>query len=112
SEVQAQTKSIKAYCKEYEQALESVSKVTTGFGVAPGLKGQAMDSMKSYLSTMYPSVCKAVILHGEEIVQANESYLNDYISEFGAVDLDSEELEEEIRNAENMIQSFQNFKDS
>lgn len=112
SEVQAQTEDIKAFCQEYQEALEEVMKATMGFLLTPNLKGQAMDSMKRYLSFVYPAACKANILYGEAFVQANENYLNDYLAEFGAVDLDSEKLEEQIQKASTLMQQFEQTKEN
>jgi len=45
-----------------------------------GMSGQGMDSIKNYISSTYPALCKAVILHSEATVQANEQYLEGYTS--------------------------------
>ncbi|EOH97281.1 hypothetical protein UAY_02437 [Enterococcus moraviensis ATCC BAA-383] len=111
-EVQTQTEQIKSYAKTYSQALESVSTATQGIQFAVGMSGDGMDAIKSYLSSVYPALCKAAILHSEAVVQANEHYLESYTSQCGSEDLDSEELQEQINEADNLIQEFQSSKDS
>lgn len=111
-EVQTQTEQIKIFGKNYSDALESVSTVTQGILLAVGMSGEGMDSIKGYISSAYPALCKAAILHGEAVVQANENYLKGYKSKCGSKDLDSEELEEQIREVDNLIQNFQSSKDS
>ncbi|WP_086444034.1 T7SS effector LXG polymorphic toxin [Candidatus Enterococcus lemimoniae] len=91
-EVQTQTEQIEAFGKTYSQALESVSSATQGILLVVGMSGQGMDSIKNYISSTYPALCKAVILHSEATVQANEQYLEGYTSQCGSEDLDSEEL--------------------
>ncbi|MBO0423753.1 T7SS effector LXG polymorphic toxin, partial [Enterococcus plantarum] len=111
-EVQTQTEQIKSYAKTYSQALESVSTATQGIQLAVGMSGEGMDAIKSYLSSVYPALCKAAILHSEAVVQANEQYVEAYISQCGSEDLDSEELQEQINEADKLIQGFQSSKDS
>lgn len=111
-EVQTQTEQIKSYAKTYSQALESVSTATQGIQLAVGMSGEGMDAIKSYLSSVYPALCKAAILHSEAVVQANEQYVEAYISQCGSEDLDSEELQEQINEADKLIQEFQSSKDS
>ncbi|WP_208929192.1 hypothetical protein [Enterococcus rotai] len=111
-EVQTQTEQIKSYGKTYSQALESVSTATQGIQLAVGMSGEEMDAIKSYLSSVYPALCKAAILHSEAVVQANEQYVEAYISQCGSEDLDSEELQEQIDEADKLIQGFQSSKDS
>lgn len=111
-EVQTQTEQIKSYAKTYSQALESVSTATQGIQLAVGMSGEGMDAIKSYLSSVYPALCKAAILHSEAVVQANEQYVEAYISQCGSEDLDSEELQEQIDEADKLIQGFQSSKDS
>jgi len=76
------------------------------------MSGQGMDSIKNYISSTYPALCKAVILHSEATVQANEQYLEGYTSQCGSEDLDSEELQDQINEADRLIQGFQSSKDS
>ncbi|MBO0473436.1 hypothetical protein JZO86_06935 [Enterococcus ureasiticus] len=111
-EVQTQTEQIKAFGKTYSQALESVSSTTQGILLVVGMSGQGMDSIKNYISSTYPALCKAVILHSEATAQANEQYLEGYTSQCGSEDLDSEELQDQINEADRLIQGFQSSKDS
>lgn len=111
-EVQTQTEQIEAFGKTYSQALESVSSATQGILLVVGMSGQGMDSIKNYISSTYPALCKAVILHSEATVQANEQYLEGYTSQCGSEDLDSEELQDQINEADRLIQGFQSSKDS
>ncbi|MGX7151138.1 T7SS effector LXG polymorphic toxin [Enterococcus ureasiticus] len=111
-EVKTQTEQIKSYAKTYSQALESVSAATQGIQLAVGMSGEGMDAIKSYLSSVYPALCKAAILHSEAVVQANEQYLEAYVSQCGSEDLDSEELQDQINEANRLIQGFQSSKDS
>ncbi len=111
-EVQTQTEEIKAFGQSYNQALEAVSSATQGIQLAVGLNGSGMDSIKGYLSTVYPALCKAAIMHSEAVVQANEQYVQGYISKCGSEDLDSDELQAQIDEADALIQGFQRSKDS
>ena len=111
-EVKTQTEQIKSYAKTYSQALESVSTATQGIQLAVGMSGEGMDAIKSYLSSVYPALCKAAILHSEVVVQANEHYLKAYVSQCGSEDLDSEELQNQINESNRLIQGFQSSKDS
>jgi hypothetical protein len=112
SEVQTQTEQIKAFCQAYNQALNNVSKATQGMGLAQGLSGQGMEAIKGYISSAYPALCKAAIMHSEATVQANEQYIQDYLSTCGSEDLDSDELQAQIDEADALIQEFQRSKDS
>ncbi|WYJ87672.1 hypothetical protein A5866_002796 [Enterococcus sp. 12C11_DIV0727] len=111
-EVQTQTEQIKAFGKTYSQALDSVSSATQGILLTVGMSGEGMDAIKSYISSVYPALCKAAILHSEATVEANDQYLSDYTSQCGGEDLDSEELQEQINEANQLIQGFQSSKDS
>ncbi|WP_375178709.1 T7SS effector LXG polymorphic toxin, partial [Enterococcus rotai] len=111
-EVQTQTEQIKAFGKTYSQALDSVSSATQGILLTVGMSGEGMDAIKSYISSVYPALCKAAILHSEATVEANDQYLSDYTSQCGGEDLDSEELQEQINEADQLIQGFQSSKDS
>ncbi|MGG5342306.1 hypothetical protein [Enterococcus sp. AZ192] len=111
-EVQTQTEEIKAFGQAYSQALDAVSSATQGIQLAVGLNGSGMDSIKGYLSTVYPALCKAAIMHSEAVVQANEQYVQGYLSKCGSEDLDSDELQAQIDEADALIQGFQHSKDS
>jgi hypothetical protein len=111
-EVQTQTEEIKAFGQTYSQALDAVSTATQGIQLAVGLNGAGMESIKGYLSTVYPALCKAAIMHSEAVVQANEQYVQGYLSKCGSEDLDSEELQAQIDEADALIQGFQSSKDS
>jgi hypothetical protein len=112
SEVQTQTEQIKAFCQAYNQALNNVSKATQGMGLAQGLSDQGMEAIKGYISSAYPALCKGAIMHSEATVQANEQYIQDYLSTCGSEDLDSDELQAQIDEADALIQEFQRSKDS
>lgn len=109
-EVQIQTDEIKEYCNIYITALEGVIRSTTGILFAFGMTGDGMDSIKKYISSAYPALCKATILHAEETISANEEYLEAYTSKFGSKDLDSDELEEQIRAVESVIGNYEASK--
>lgn len=111
-EVQTQTEEIKAFGQAYSQALDAVSSATQGIQLAVGLNGSGMDSIKGYLSTVYPALCKAAIMHSEAVVQANEQYVQGYLSKCGSEDLDSDELQAQIDKADALIQGFQSSKDN
>lgn len=111
-EVQTQTEEIKAFGQAYSQALDAVSSATQGIQLAVGLNGSGMDSIKGYLSTVYPALCKAAIMHSEAVIQANEQYVQGYLSKCGSEDLDSDELQAQIDEADALIQGFQRSKDS
>lgn len=111
-EVQTQTDQIKAFGQSYSQALEAVSSATQGIQLAVGMSGEGMDAIKGYISSVYPTICKAAILHSEATVKANENYLKGYISQCGSEDLDSEELKAQIVEVDCLIQSYQTSKDS
>lgn len=111
-EVQTQTEEIKAFGQSYSQALDAVSSATQGIQLAIGMTGAGMDSIKGYLSSVYPALCKAAIMHSEAVVQANEQYVQGYLSKCGSEDLDSDELQAQIDEADALIQGFQNSKDS
>lgn len=111
SEVTTQTQEITDFCDTYIEALETVSEKTTAIMFAFRMSGKGMDSIKSYLSTAYPSLCKAGILHGEALIQANKKYLEAYTSEFGSEELDSEELEEQIQAVSTTIAAYNQTKE-
>ncbi|GGC96626.1 hypothetical protein [Enterococcus wangshanyuanii] len=111
-EVQTQTEEIKAFGKSYSQALDAVSTATQGIQLAVGLSGAGMESIKGYLSTVYPALCKAAIMHSEAVVQSNEQYVQGYLSTCGSEDLDSEELQAQIDEANALIQDFQRSKEN
>lgn len=111
-EVQTQTEEIKAFGQSYSQALNAVSTATQGIQLAVGLSGAGMESIKGYLSTVYPALCKAAIMHSEAVVQANERYVQGYLSTCGSEDLDSEELQAQIDEANALIQGFQSSKEN
>ncbi|MBO0470074.1 hypothetical protein JZO66_05930 [Enterococcus sp. DIV0242_7C1] len=111
-EVQTQTTEIKAFGQAYSQALESVTSATQGIQLAVGLNGAGMESIKDYLSTVYPALCKAEIMHSEAVVQANERYVQGYLSTCGSEDLDSEELQAQIDEANALIQGFQSSREN
>lgn len=111
-EVQTQTEEIKAFGQSYSQALEAVSTATQGIQLAVGLSGAGMESIKGYLSTVYPALCKAAIMHSEAVVQANERYVQGYLSACGSEDLDSEELQAQIDEANALIQGFQSSREN
>ncbi|GGC87552.1 hypothetical protein [Enterococcus wangshanyuanii] len=111
-DVQTQTEEIKAFGQFYSQALDAVSIATQGIQLAVGLSGAGMESIKGYLSTVYPALCKAAIMHSEAVVQANERYVQGYLSTCGSEDLDSEELQAQIDEANALIQDFQRSKEN
>lgn len=111
-EVQAQTSEVKSYCNKMIQNLESVSNATSSIGLAVGLQGQAFQSIKSYLSTAYPALAKALILYSESVATANENYLQAYTGKFGAKDLDSDKLQQQIEDKNRLLQGLHEQKQS
>ncbi len=109
-EVQTQTESVKAFCTEMKTAVESMSRATQGVGLATGLQGQTFDSIKSYLGTVYPALAKAFTLLAEEAEQANQNYVDGYTGEFGNVTLDSDELQDNIQQIQQLIHAMEEQK--
>lgn len=111
-EVQTQSEQIKSFGSSYSAALEAVSSATQAIAFATGMSGKGMDSIKNYLSSAYPALCKAAIMYSESMVQANEAYVKGYTSECGSEDLDSEELEQQIQEINHLIGEFQSSIDN
>jgi hypothetical protein len=110
--VRTQTAQIKAYCQELRTGAEQLQTTASAVALDPGISGATGDSVKNYLSSMYPAIGRAIILHADRIETANQAYLDGYIATCGDMSLDSEDLEEFIAKYDRLIDQFVESKES
>jgi hypothetical protein len=110
--VRTQTAQIKAYCQELRTGAEQLQITASAVALDPGISGATGDSVKNYLSSMYPAIGRAIILHADSIETANQAYLDGYIATCGDMSLDSEDLEEFIAKYDRLIDQFVESKES
>ncbi|MFC0234497.1 hypothetical protein ACFFIF_10885 [Vagococcus entomophilus] len=109
-EVRTQTQQIKSYCQSLREGAENLNTVASAFGLEVGISGTTGDSIKSYLSSMYPTLAKAMVMHADSVEEANQAYVDGYVSMCGGKSLDSDELQKQIDQKNNMIKSLESSK--
>ncbi len=112
SEVRTQTADIKAYCQSLKDGANQLNIVAQGLTLEVGISGTAGDSIKGYLSTMYPSLAKTMTLHAESLEEANQAYLDGYTETCGGKSLDSEVLEAQIKGYNTSIDRLATSKEN
>ncbi|MGX7417197.1 hypothetical protein ACWOFR_00180 [Carnobacterium gallinarum] len=112
SEIRTQTADINSYCQSLKEGANHLHFATEGLILELGIGGTAGNSIKSYLSSMYPALAKAMLLHAQSIEEANQAYVDGYISLCGEKSLDSEVLEKQIGDYNASIQSLATSKEN
>lgn len=111
-EVRTQTADIKSYCRALREGANNLNSVASAIGLEIGISGKTGNSIKSYLSSMYPALAKTMIMHADGIEEANQAYVDGYVSMCGGKSLDSEVLEKQIASYDSSIQSLESSKAS
>ena len=111
-EVRTQTADINSYCRDLRAGADNLNSVALAIGLEIGISGKTGDSIKSYLSSIYPALAKAMILYADSIEEANKAYVDGYVSMCGGKSLDSEVLEKQITSYNTSIQRLELSKSS
>lgn len=102
-EVQTQTNGVKSNCQRYISGLEAVKSAVQTFVDDTQLTGDTYRSAKSYFAQSYIPLSNGLIMLCEALGQAHEEFVSRYLSEVDSNDLQSELLEEQIRQLDTMI---------
>lgn len=112
SEVRTQTEAVKAYCQSLKEGADNLKLVTEGLVLELGIGGATGNSIKAYLSSMYPTLAKAMLLHAQSIEEANQAYVDGYVSLCGEKSLDSDVLEKQIDGYNTSIEHLATSKEN
>ncbi|MHC5279365.1 T7SS effector LXG polymorphic toxin [Listeria kieliensis] len=103
SKSKAQATSMSQVCQQHLEGYEALQKAISQFTLEPFLKGKAYDSAKAYYSAVLYPLVQGGILLTEATKEAIKKFPERYQSEVDSGDLKQSELEEQIRQADNLI---------
>lgn len=108
----SQASSASSLCKKQIEGYNDVQKAISDFvGNAPDLKGKAYDSGKAYFNTVLLPLAKGGILLSEAVEKAVKKFPEDYVAKVDSGDLKQSELEERIRDVNNLLSQAQSTRD-
>jgi hypothetical protein len=101
---QSQASSVSTMCKAQTEGYQELEKAITDFVVAsPLLTGKAYDSAKNYFNTVLYPLAQGGILLSEAVETAVKKFPEEYIVQVDSGDLKQSELEENIRQADQLL---------
>ncbi|WP_246215607.1 T7SS effector LXG polymorphic toxin [Listeria valentina] len=103
SKSKAQATSTSQVCQQHLEGYAALQKAISQFTLEPFLKGKAYDSAKAYYSAVLYPLIQGGILLTEATEEAVKKFPERYQSEVDSGDLKQSELEEQIRQADNLI---------
>ncbi|WP_167629182.1 T7SS effector LXG polymorphic toxin [Listeria valentina] len=104
SKSKAQATSMSQVCQQHLEGYEALQQAIHQFtGDSPLLKGKAYDSAKAFYSAVLLPLVQAGVLLTEATEEAVQKFPERYQSEVDSGDLKQSELEEQIRQADNLI---------
>src|SRR5690625_116637 len=109
SSVQSQSSSVQKMCNAYIEEMENVKQEIAAFIMEVHLKGKTYTSAKSYFSSVYLPLADGIILLCEQMISAHEQFPQQYIERVDSNSLESEILQDQIEQLEELIQLFESF---
>lgn len=112
SKSRKQATSTSEICQQHLEGYEAIQKAIQQFvGDSPLLQGQAYESAKAFYSAVLLPLVQAGILLTEATEQAVQKFPEQYQREVDRGDLNQDELEEKIRQADSLIQQAHDIQD-
>ncbi|MBC1419907.1 polymorphic toxin type 44 domain-containing protein [Listeria fleischmannii] len=113
SQSDSQATSSSAMCQQQIQGYEELQKAISSFTLTtPFLRGAAYDSAKAYFSAVLFPLAQGGLLLTEAVGHAVKKFPETYRSQVDSKDLKEEELKEQIRQADLLIQQAEELKSS
>lgn len=98
SSSQAQASSVNTMCQKQIQGYQELQQAINQFVMSSGeLQGKTYDSAKQYFSAVLQPLAKGGMLLSEAVAEACQKFPDDYQSQVDSADLKSSELEEQIQ---------------
>lgn len=95
---QAQASSVNTMCQKQIQGYQELQQAINQFVMSSGeLQGKTYDSAKQYFSAVLQPLAKGGMLLSEAVAEACQKFPDDYQSQVDSADLKSSELEEQIQ---------------
>ncbi|EIA19123.1 T7SS effector LXG polymorphic toxin [Listeria fleischmannii] len=111
SQSDSQATSSSAMCQQQIQGYEELQKAISSFTLTtPFLRGAAYDSAKAYFSAVLFPLAQGGLLLTEAVGHAVKKFPETYRSQVDSKDLKEEELKEQIRQADLLIQQAEELK--
>ena len=104
-EVQAQTKSMNAFCTATIQGMEKAIGSIDAFAGDVMLQGKTYDSAKIFFVQTYRQLAQGIIYLCEELIRQNDKFPSDFQSEVASVDVIEAEILDQIREINRTIAS-------
>ena len=106
SAVLAQASSVKAMCQKQIQGYNELQQAINQFVMSSAeLQGKTYDSAKQYFSAVLSPLAKGGMLLSEAVAEACQKFPDEYQAQVDRADLKSSELEEQIQQYQNGIQT-------
>ncbi|EUJ43743.1 T7SS effector LXG polymorphic toxin [Paenilisteria rocourtiae] len=111
SESQGQAASVSNLAKQQIIGYEQLQKAINEFAMnSPFLTGQAYDSAKAFFTAVLYPLAQGGILLSEAVEQAVKKFPEEYISRVDSGDLKQSELEEKIRQTDDLITQAEDIR--
>ena len=106
-EVQAQTKSMNAFCIATIQGMEKAIGSIDVFAGDVMLQGKTYDSAKIFFVQTYRQLAQGIIYLCEELIRQNDAFPSDFQSEVASVDVIEHEILDQIQEINRTIASME-----